>query len=98
MSVERWEGSRSQIKVTVSPGEMVVDGGEELDQGVGVVGAGLEVEHRVGLGTVVREGQRRCHRHPAPAEPVPQHGRLAPRGPTWVCSPDSAPLGRVVLI
>ena len=63
------------------PAQEATQLGQHLDQGVGVVVAGLEVEAELGAATsdAVAEGGR--HRRLLPVEPVLEHRRLADRGP-----------------
>jgi hypothetical protein len=72
----RWEGSPSQIKITgVFEG---AESGEELDEGLVVVGPGSHLEDQVGVGAVGFVVQRPGHRESFPVEPVPQDRGAVP--------------------
>ena len=55
--------------------------GQDLDQGVGVVVAGLEVEGELGAAAADAVAQRGRHRRLLPVEPVLEHRRVADRRP-----------------
>ena len=55
--------------------------GEELDQGLVVVGAGAHLEDELGVAAVGFVGQGAGHGQPLPAEAMAQQWGLAPRSP-----------------
>ena len=81
ITLDRCEGSPSQIKVTLSFPRCMMEVFEELDERILVVGTGPHIEDEPGVGAVGGEADGGGHRETLPAEAVVEHGGATPGRP-----------------